>query len=127
MSPVPGDLKASAFGAVGVRAVGLGHSVPDVELDPKKNERKKSNEATKPQTLRSWHSGPPSTLLDPGVPGALAHAARLAEGLGQSRFLVIPVSLSVPLGQCLNIWEFPKIRGTLIWGPYNKDPTIRVL
>ena len=20
--------------------------------------------------------------------------------------------------------EFPKIRGTLIWGPYNKDPTI---
>ena len=22
--------------------------------------------------------------------------------------------------------EFPKIRGTLIWGPYNKDPTFRV-
>ena len=22
------------------------------------------------------------------------------------------------------IWEFPKIRGTLLWGPYNKDPTI---
>ena len=22
------------------------------------------------------------------------------------------------------IWEFPKIRGTLIWGPYNEDPTI---
>ena len=21
-------------------------------------------------------------------------------------------------------WEFPKIRRTLIWGPYNKDPTI---
>ena len=21
-------------------------------------------------------------------------------------------------------WEFPKIRGTLLWGPYNKDPTI---
>ena len=21
-------------------------------------------------------------------------------------------------------WEFPKIRGTLIWGPDNKDPTI---
>ena len=20
--------------------------------------------------------------------------------------------------------EFPKIRGTLFWGPYNKDPTI---
>ena len=22
------------------------------------------------------------------------------------------------------IWEFPKIRGTLFWGPYNKDPTL---
>ena len=21
-------------------------------------------------------------------------------------------------------WEFPKIRGTLFWGPYNQDPTI---
>ena len=21
-------------------------------------------------------------------------------------------------------WEFPKIRGTLFWGPYHKDPTI---
>ena len=21
-------------------------------------------------------------------------------------------------------WEFPKIKGTLFWGPYNKDPTI---
>ena len=21
------------------------------------------------------------------------------------------------------IWQFPKIRGTLFWGPYNKDPT----
>ena len=21
-------------------------------------------------------------------------------------------------------WGFPKIRGTLIWGPYNQDPTI---
>ena len=22
------------------------------------------------------------------------------------------------------MWEFPKIRGTLFWGPYSKDPTI---
>ena len=22
------------------------------------------------------------------------------------------------------MWECPKIRGTLFWGPYNKDPTI---
>ena len=21
-------------------------------------------------------------------------------------------------------WEFPKMRGTLFWGPYNQDPTI---
>ena len=20
-------------------------------------------------------------------------------------------------------WDFPKVRGTLFWGPYNKDPT----
>ena len=26
---------------------------------------------------------------------------------------------------CFRIWEFPKIRGTLFWGPYNKDPTIQ--
>ena len=23
-----------------------------------------------------------------------------------------------------SMWEFPKIRGTLFWGPYDKDPTI---
>ena len=23
------------------------------------------------------------------------------------------------------IWEFPTIRGTVFWGPYNKDPTIQ--
>ena len=23
----------------------------------------------------------------------------------------------------MHMWEFPKIRGTLFWGPYNKDPT----
>ena len=22
------------------------------------------------------------------------------------------------------MWEFPEIKGTLVWGPYNKDPTI---
>ena len=31
-----------------------------------------------------------------------------------------PLSLAKPF-----TWEFPKIRGTLFWGPYNKDPTIR--
>ena len=24
-----------------------------------------------------------------------------------------------------NRWQFPKIMGTLLWGPYNKDPTIQ--
>ena len=24
----------------------------------------------------------------------------------------------------LRMWEFPKIRGTLFGGPYNRDPTI---
>ena len=24
-----------------------------------------------------------------------------------------------------SIWDFPKIRGTLFWGPYSKDPTIQ--
>ena len=28
------------------------------------------------------------------------------------------------LGAPTLIWEFPKIGGTLFWGPYNKDPTI---
>ena len=23
-----------------------------------------------------------------------------------------------------SMWEFPKIRGTLFWGPCNQDPTI---
>ena len=23
------------------------------------------------------------------------------------------------------MWEFPKIWDTLLWGPYNKDPTIK--
>ena len=26
---------------------------------------------------------------------------------------------------CLTNWEFPKIRGTVFWGPYHKDPTIQ--
>ena len=30
-----------------------------------------------------------------------------------------------PLGRPLGyIWEFPKVRGTLFWDPYNQDPTI---
>lgn len=25
------------------------------------------------------------------------------------------------------VWEFPKIRGNVFWGPYYKDPIFRVL
>ena len=35
-------------------------------------------------------------------------------GLGISGFLI----------RVVYTWEFPKIRGTLFWGPYNKDPII---
>ena len=28
------------------------------------------------------------------------------------------------VGYDTGIWEFPKIGGTLFWGPDNKDPTI---
>ena len=31
-------------------------------------------------------------------------------------------SLDIYVGGCQ--WEFPKIGGTLFWGPYNKNPTI---
>ena len=33
-------------------------------------------------------------------------------------------SRSLLLVAVVKIWEFPKMRGTLLWGPYNKDPTI---
>ena len=40
----------------------------------------------------------------------------------------IRVPLRVPTkdlqGLGFRVWEFPKIRCTLFWGPYNKDPTI---
>ena len=29
------------------------------------------------------------------------------------------------LGGSKAIWDFPKIRATLFWGPYNKDPTMK--
>ena len=33
-----------------------------------------------------------------------------------------PMGLGAYYG--LVFWEFPKIRGTLFWGPYNRDPNI---
>ena len=43
--------------------------------------------------------------------------ASLAEGMKR-----LDEQQSWPL--ILPIWEFQKARGTLLWGPYNKDPTI---
>ena len=38
----------------------------------------------------------------------------LSDRLGGSEYVELP----------LHMWEFPKIGGSLSWGPYNKDPTI---
>ena len=40
------------------------------------------------------------------------------------RYLPKPAVSEFGSGGLEAIWEFPKIRGTLLWGPYNKDPTI---
>ena len=36
----------------------------------------------------------------------------------------LPKSLALTAAYADRIWEFPKIGGTLFWGPCNKDPTI---
>ena len=36
----------------------------------------------------------------------------------------LPRGENVTFGKKPLKWGFPKIRGTLFWGPYNKDPTI---
>ena len=33
-------------------------------------------------------------------------------------------TIGFPLKGSIKCLEFPKIRGILFWGPYNKDPTI---
>ena len=40
-------------------------------------------------------------------------------GFGPVLPFAFPLKSSIAL-----VWEFPKIRGTVFWGPYNKDPTI---
>ena len=39
------------------------------------------------------------------------------------RVQLLPFPLAL-LSNCILTWEFPKIRATLFWGPYDKDPTI---
>ena len=63
---------------------------------------------------------------------------RLIEVAGGHVVLGLRVSPNVPAYACdaeggselatprsmLHTWGFSKIRGTIFWGPYNKDPTI---
>ena len=41
------------------------------------------------------------------------------------RFEEASPRLCLRISDCFLKWDFPKIRGTLSWGPYNKDPTIK--
>ena len=43
---------------------------------------------------------------------------------GRVLSFVAPFLYDAPAFAHQSVWEFPKIRGTLFWGPYNKDPTI---
>ena len=38
-------------------------------------------------------------------------------------YLAVTVTLIMAV-LASDTWEFPKIAGTVFWGPYNKDPTI---
>ena len=39
-------------------------------------------------------------------------------------FVTKPLLLFDPSDSRFAVWEFPKIRSTLLWSPYSKDPTI---
>ena len=56
----------------------------------------------------------------PGVCGGPGQGSGARRTLLQHEVARLPVVLVT--GKAM--WEFPKIRGTLFWGPYNKDPTI---
>ena len=43
---------------------------------------------------------------------------------GSTVFVLSPGHLQHLENLMNTIWKFPKIRGTLLWGPYNKDPTV---
>ena len=64
------------------------------------------------QLLRPLYHGPPLPVIPGTAPTPLPESAF---GLG---ILATAVCLGV------SIWDLPKQRGTLFWGPYHKDPTI---
>ena len=43
---------------------------------------------------------------------------------GSAEFRVLAAIHTACWNGPIPIWEFPKVRGTLFGGPYNKDPTI---
>ena len=45
-------------------------------------------------------------------------------GLKDATILEAEAKAQGAIGPVFFMWEFPKIRGYLIWGPYNQDPTI---
>ena len=61
---------------------------------------------------KGWAPPPPPPPLSPPPPGIRIAGIALME------------SLLALFGSLGSIWEFPKRRGTLFWGPYNRDPTI---
>ena len=72
-----------------------------------KYESKALSRVQSPETLNPKHY----ILVLPEPPGAMNFST------GVPRERVIELSSA-------SMWEFPKIRGTLFWGPYNKDHTI---
>ena len=65
------------------------------------------------------YSSPSSSPCSNSVTLIIALIATLIVALVVALRVALVVALIVAL-----MWEFPSIRGTLIWGPYNKDPTI---
>ena len=50
-------------------------------------------------------------------PNAMEKLCKNTETAGRAFHPHIPVTLNLK-------WGVPKIKGTLVWDPYNKDPTI---
>ena len=72
-------------------------------------------------SIVEWAPKPYSKYLGPYIRNKRSHASsgRPAESVHSVRHVQAPQGSRYP-----NKWEFPKIRATLFWGPYIKDPTI---
>ena len=72
----------------------------------------------------------PRRKLDPkphpplaGTEKAGHERCSIPRGEKKSRYLYGPNQKELCPETAVVIWEFPKTRGTLFWGPCNKDPT----